>query len=158
MPDGSLPKYRVTSLSFVFPNLVTSYQIKLSQSKQRNRFLTLVRFLGGQSMSVGLFHVPRTHGFVPAIEGTRLGRFLPRAALSTPAPGRGGGLSWWPRQRSSSGFSIFVTLLLSPLAQIWWDKPVSSLHCTEELFLSALSRPLSSLLQGRGQVIFTPVK
>lgn len=27
MPDGSLPKHRVNSLSFVFPNLVTSYQI-----------------------------------------------------------------------------------------------------------------------------------
>lgn len=36
-----------------------------------------LHFLGVQSMSVGLFHVPRTRSLVPAIEGAHVGRFCP---------------------------------------------------------------------------------
>lgn len=118
-----------------------------------------LHFLGVQSVSVGLFRVPRTRIFVLAIEGAHVGRFLPRATLPMPAPQRGGGLVWWPRQCWSGGSSpSLLTRLLSPFTQVRWGKPASNLHCSEELFFSALSQPLSSLLQGRGQVNFIPGK
>lgn len=103
-------------------------------------------------MLVGLFHVSKTHSLMPAIEGAHVWRFLPRAALPLTAPARGGTLA---RQRL---LSISVTHLLSPFTQIQWGKLALKLHCSEELFFSALSRPPSSLLQGRGQVNFTPCK
>lgn len=68
-----------------------------------------------------------------------------------PAPGRGGGLVWWPWQWL---LSSSVTCSLSPFAQTRWRKSASSL-LRSDLLSSALWRPLSSSLQGGGQVNFT---
>lgn len=85
-----------------------------------------------------------------AIAGAHVGRFLlsPCRRLGVPA--------WAVRQQWL--LSISVALLLSLFTQIWWVKPATGLHCSAELFFSALSRPQSSLQQGRGQVNFTPCK
>lgn len=68
-----------------------------------------------------------------------------------PALGRGGGLVWRPRQRL---LSSSVTCSLSPFPQTRWLESASSPRCSD-VFSSALWRPLSSSLQGRGQVNFT---
>lgn len=102
-----------------------------------------LHFLGVWSVLEELFHVPRTHSLMCAIEGAHVGRFL----LS---PRRGFGMAAWAALQQWL-LSISVTHLLSLFTQIWWVKPVTRLHCSAELFFSVLSTPLSSLQRGRGQ-------